>query len=187
MLNNNINYIGIDTSKPVLDVYMSSSGKYIQVANSATGIKELFKQLKSESGEVFLAFEPTGGYERLLKSLCLEHQVSFAQIHAANIRNFAKAKGRWAKTDKIDARIIAEYAESFSVKPQLSLYDENLLHLKSLNQRRQQLLCELNRETNRLEVQQPKVLEASITKHINWLRAEISSIDKELDDYIAEP
>ena len=73
-------YIGIYISKPALDIFIYSSGKYIQVANRSTGIKELFKQLKSESGEVFLAFEPTGGYERLFMNELVPIEISYQII-----------------------------------------------------------------------------------------------------------
>ena len=103
------NYIGIDVGKKFLQIYLSSIDTSFAVDNNINGFKKFIFYLNKhyrKLSDVLVAFEPTGSYETLLKKLLHQHKISFSIVHPTKVRNFAKAKGWLAKTDKIDSKLI---------------------------------------------------------------------------------
>ena len=131
--------IGVDVSKNTLDVFCHADNKFAQFNNTPDGIKKLIKWVQQRADESLVVIEPTGGYERMLQHMVLTSEgLHLAKINARQIRQFARAKGRIAKTDHIDARILAEYGMAF--KPRiLSLPPEYRQKLSALVKRRTQL------------------------------------------------
>jgi transposase len=103
--------VGIDVSKARLDCCMGREKKvFFQVANQERELREAFKKLKGQFPKLFLVVESTGKYHALLYSVATELEVPVAIVNPKRIRDFAKAIGQLAKTDRIDARVIADFA-----------------------------------------------------------------------------
>jgi transposase len=177
-------YVGIDISKDSLDVAIHGSEKQWHLANHENGIARLCGRL-TKLNPALVAFEATGGYEKRLLISLREAGVQAVVINPRQIRDFARSMGKLAKTDIIDARIIAHYA---SIAPDLQpkAVPDNQ-ELKDLVSRRTQILEIMTAETNRLRgVSQ--VLRARIEDHIDWLKQELERIARELQRIIeADP
>ena len=169
-------YIGIDVGKHELEIYHNNSS--FCVANTTVGINKLIKYLKEQScSDMLIVFEATGGYERPLKSRLEEKNYSYHMAHPNKVRAFAKARGSLAKTDKIDAKLIAQYSEL--MQPTADSTEKNQA-IKELLRRREQLIAEKNREGNRLDKEYSKNITLSIQKHIRWLNKEIKAVESQL-------
>lgn len=170
--------IGIDVGKFELETYITN--KSITFKNNVSGIKKLLKLLAKEnenSTEIFVIFEATGGYEKLLKQSLKDKKISYHMAHPNKVRALAKAKGLLAKTDKIDAKLLVNYGEI--MKPNADLSQDNA-EIKELLKRREQLLEEKNREGNRSDKELNEFVKRSIKKHLRWLDDEIGLIEKQL-------
>jgi transposase len=106
--------IGVDVAKDTLDIHCLMTGQYLQVENQQSAITAWLKTI-SQTGVIMLTVEKTGGYEERLRELCVEHLVPVHVAHPARVHYFAKQKGYFAKTDRIDARILAEYTHQEQV------------------------------------------------------------------------
>jgi transposase len=174
-------YVGIDVSKAILDVAIGQAGDFWQVKNSQKGIKKLVKRLK-EISPILVVFESTGGYELSAAKASYVAGISVAVVNPSRVREFAKSIGQLAKTDKIDARLIALFAER--VKPAPSrLPDEDEQHLTALVRRRRQLLEMRTAEINRKD-RTHHTMQAQLQSHIDWLTTEIQTLNQEIDDFI---
>ncbi len=139
--------VGIDVSKVRLDVAFRPSGKRLMVSNSGRGISRLVNLLKREPPEC-VVLEATGGYELKLLERLLVEKLPTVVANARQVREFARATGRLAKTDAIDADVLAHYAEA--LKPeQRTLPDLQTRKLRALLARRRQLLGMIVAEGNR--------------------------------------
>jgi transposase len=173
-------FVGIDISRDSLDVAVHNSAQRWQFANSETGIAKLCKTL-AKLNPVLVAFEATGGYEFPLYVALDAANLPAAPVNPRQTREFARSMGKLAKTDAIDARIIAQYA---SANPELKpkrIADTQ--ELKEIVTRRIELLQTLTAETNRLKGAR-HLRRASIEEHIHWLKQEIANIDREMKDAI---
>jgi transposase len=168
------NYIGVDVSKDKLDIY--NSGKSSVIANSAKSIRK-FIGLLSEYDIVI--FEASGGYESLLANILSEQSKPFCLENPRKIRDFARAAGVMAKTDALDARIIALYGER--MQPRLSAPIDSVLC--ALVARRDQLVGMRAAEKNRLQ-KAPQRLHSSINSTIEHLSQQIASIEREIKTYV---
>ncbi len=126
--------IGVDVAKKKLDVYSRSSGEHKVFPNDIKGLDSMFLYLRKSKVDLLIC-EPSGGYERLFIVQATHHRLPVAMMNARQIRDFAKAKNILAKTDKIDARLIAEYGAVFRPAPQQ--YKANTLLSDYLLRRRQ--------------------------------------------------
>jgi transposase len=176
------NTIGIDVSKAKLDVHVRRDRKDVQFDNSADGIKECIK-LCTKIKPDLIAMEATGGYEYLAAAKLLAEGFAVAVVNPRMIRDFARALGKTAKTDKIDAMIIAGFAARCEPLPQNRI-DDNCRKLKALTARRQQLLEMKTSENNRMEHAIDKEIRRSIEKLIKIIESEIESIDRQIRDHI---
>jgi len=186
-------HVGIDVSKKTLDVYIlpsegkgGSQGESFVVTNDQEGIDELLRRL-AEPGlsPKLVVLEATGRYERLAASSIAAKEIPVAVVNPRQARDFAKAIGKLAKTDKIDAFVLARFARA--VEPRASVIpDEEATALRAILARRRQLIEMLVSENNRLKMAREKPLQKRIRSHIKWLEREIERTDSDLDHAIEE-
>jgi transposase len=176
-------YIGIDVSKAILDIFISADTSYHQYENSISGIKKLMAKLKKYPNEhMLIAMEATGGYEKLTGRTLVKNNLIVTIVNPRKIRDFAKASGKLAKTDKIDARIIATYAEKMQPESRLAMYEKHD-KIAELSVRRSQLVAMIVAEKNRLDKVSGEIRK-SILRIIKLLEKELSEIDGELKNTI---
>lgn len=162
--------VGIDVSKAVLD-WAQSEGAAGQVGNDEDGIAALVVQCR-ELNPARIVLEATGGYEVACATALMSAGLPVVVVNPRQVRDFAKAVGRWAKTDALDARVLAQFAAV--IRPQVRpLPDEKARELEALIARRRQLVTMQTMEKNRLTQALPKV-RPGIRDHIDWLRRQIA-------------
>jgi|AP12_2_1047962.scaffolds.fasta_scaffold02458_4 transposase len=168
---------GIDVSKGRLDVALLPGSERLQFGNDAAGIGELVKQLQAAKAEL-VVMEATGGYETAPATAIAGAGLRLAVVNPRQVRDFARATGRLAKTDRIDAELIGAFAQA--VEPQITaLPDEDTRALEALLVRRAQLIAMRTQESNRLALTQG-VMRKQIKTHIAWLDRAIGSLDTDL-------
>jgi transposase len=176
-------FIGIDVSKARLDVAMHPSAEKLSVSNDEAGIGALVQRL-SEVKPALIVLEATGGLERSIAGALGSAQLPVVVVNPRQVRDFAKATGQLAKTDRIDALVLARFAEA--VRPPLRpLPDEVSLELRALIARRRQLIEMMVAERNRLSAAS-RAVRKRIEAHLRWLEAELERADKDLDQAIRQ-
>src|SRR5216684_4406858 len=174
-------FVGIDVAKAQLEVFMRPGGESFAVANDEVGIGELRRRLAPAD---FVIVEATGGLEMPVASTLAAAGRAVAIVNPRQVRDFARATGRLAKTDRLDAEVLARFGEA--VRPEARpLADEQAQALEALVTRRRQLIEMLTAEKNR-RARAPKVLHRSIDEHIRWLEKRLSGLDAELAELIRE-
>lgn len=175
-----MSFIGIDVCKDFLDVAIfEHEKKEWRVPNRSEAINELLEQLSSYE-PLLVVFEATGGYEAELMRACVLAQVKFARVKPRQVRNFARATGRLARTDKLDARLLAHFAHSVRPEP-TTPPDEEALALRALVARRRLLEQLRSDERKRLrQANHPSVL-THIKEHLDYLKGAIKAADAEID------
>ena len=170
-------WVGIDVSKDSLAVYNSATGESQEYPNQPTGFAQLSQSLQQLSNPAIVC-EATGGYE-LEMAIFLDSQGYVVSIvNPRPVRDLAKGLGQVAKTDKIDARMIATYGEL--VKPEATVFaSETEQEMKAWLQRRQQLVDMSSAEKNRRHQASRRTKDA-IDEHIEWLEKQIKAIDEKL-------
>ncbi len=171
-------FVGVDVSKEGLDVAVRPGGEQWSEANDAAGVKRLVKRLK-ELNCMRIVVEATGGYETLLVSALWTQGLPVVLVNPRWVRAFARGLGQLAKTDAIDARILALYAERAELKVR-ELPNDELRQLRALCARREDLLDMLTAENNRLEHAQGAV-RTQIKRHIEYLRKQLKHLDHDID------
>ena len=176
-------FVGIDVSKARLDVAIHSWDETESVNHDRAGIESLVKRLQ-EIGPVLIVMEATGGYERKILRALASAELPVVAVNPRQVRDFAKATGQLAKTDRIDARVLARFAEAVrpAVRP---LPDEITVALRALIARRRQITEMIVAETNRLSGA-PKAVRKRISAHIGWLKKELQRADHDLDQSIRQ-
>lgn len=170
-------YIGIDVSKSRLDVAQAPRGEAWSVSNDAEGISSLALRL-SELKPALVVLEATGGYEIAPAAGLIAASLPVVVINPRQVRDFARAKGLLAKTDKLDAQVLADFAEA--MKPEVRpLPSAAVQDLSGLVRRRQQLVDMVTAERNRARLAKPAV-RADINAHIQWLQRRLEDIEKQL-------
>lgn len=168
-------HIGVDVGKFDLDFHCHESGEHFSVSNSCAGIREAFRHLAKYRIER-LVVEATGRHEQALVRAAQKHHVPVVIAQPIAIRRFAGALGILAKTDKLDSRVIAQYAAV--MKPEVrELPDETTRKLKDLTIRRKQIIHMITMEKNRLQVM-PAFLKADIRRLIGSLQRQQQKIDE---------
>ena len=174
MLNKNEkSYIGIDVSKAMLDVYILPNHKYLQFRNDCSGIEKLIKKLHLFPSAL-IAMEATGGYERQSAEGLTKANLQTCVLNPRQVRDFIKGLGKLAKTDKIDAEMLALFAEKVQPTPNVNC-DENQRKLAEYVDRRSQLIKTINMERNRLE-NVSKEIKKSIMRVTKTLEKELNKI-----------
>lgn len=172
-------WIGIDISKATLDVYIRPLGKTLRFANTAEDISKLVEELKSITLNV-IVLEATGGLETELVIQLQSAELPVALINPRQGRDFAKATGKLAKTDAIDAQILAHFGEA--MQPQiLAVESEESRQLSDLISRRRQLVEMRTAEKNRRERARGKAL-ADIEAHLEYLDNCLEKLNQEIEE-----
>ena len=174
--NQSIN-IGVDTGKFQLDIYIRPLNIYFTVSNDDKGIKEAVKEIKKHKPEHIIV-EPTGRLEMPFIMACAKADLPFVIANPVHVKRFAGAIGQRAKTDKLDAKLIANYGEA--IKPSLSqLKPENMRLMSDLVARRNQLLVMQTMEKNRLQIL-PKELTITIKPILTAFKNQIDKIENKI-------
>lgn len=176
-------YVGIDISKSHLDVAVGQDGEYWQAGNDHIGIQRTVARLKVIQ-PALIVVESSGGLETALITELYAAGLPFALVHPGRVRDFARSIGLLAKTDKLDARLLARFAEA--IKPSVSrLPGEAEQVLNALMLRRRQLLDMLVAENNHLASTRLS-LRPKVEAHIAWLQAELADLDQQIEDQIQQ-
>lgn len=171
------NFIGIDVSKERLDVAVFPAKQTWQYANDETGIAKLVDRLLKLSSTL-VVMEPTGGLEAPVAGALSAAGLKVAVVNARQIRDYAKATGKLAKTDRLDALVIAQFAAVIKPEPR-ALLDEQAEEIKEAVSRRRELVDMITAEKNRLAIAR-KFLKPQILDHIQFLKKEL----QDTDDYL---
>jgi transposase len=176
-------FVGIDVSKRWLEVQVHGEAESRKFGNDLDGIRNLLEQMKALQ-PVLIVFEATGGYERRAAKALSEAGLAVAVVNPTRVRRFAEALGILAKTDKIDAKVIAHFASVVRPAPngQRSDLEEQLA---ACVERRRQLLVELAAEKNRLSTC-PACVREDIEEHIAWLEEHVDSLEAEIQNCIMQ-
>jgi len=174
--------VGIDVSKDRLDVAVRPAGKAFVVERSAAGLEGLVARLR-ELAPYLVALEATGGYETIVAAALAGAALPVVIVNPAQVRDFAKALGRRAKTDPIDAAVIAHFAEATKPEPR-PLPDEATQLLADLVARRRQIVEMIGAERQREKRVRIAHLRKSIARLIKALEKELASLDADIDDAV---
>jgi len=171
-------FVGIDVSKARLDVAVGSTGESFAIDNNGRGITDFVGQLR-KLGPELIVLEASGGLETVLVGELAAAQLPVAVVNPRQVRDFARANGQLAKTDALDAKMLALFAERMR-PPLRALPDEQTRQLQALVTRRRELVEMLTAERNRLTAV-PKELHREIRAHIRWLEARLEDRNRDLD------
>lgn len=174
-------WIGIDVAKAQLDIAFGATGDTMSVTNDDAGIGTVLAELGSRNcGLVVL--EATGGFEVPLVSNLVAAGIPVVVANPRQVRQFARATGQLAKTDLLDARVLALFGER--IRPEVRpIPDEATRQLDALLTRRRQITGMIVAERNRAGFA-PATLQKSIEKHVRWLQRELDNIDADMSGTI---
>jgi len=176
-------FVGIDVSKARLDVGVRPSDERTSVPYDAPGIATLLVQL-TQLQPTRIVMEATGGLERPLVRALMDAALPVIVVNPRQVRDFAKATGQLAKTDTLDAQVLARFAEV--IQPSLRVIpDAQTQELAALLARRRQVLAMQGAEQHRLD-RAPDRVRKRIEVHVRWLRDELARLDADLDDLIQQ-
>ena len=170
-------YVGIDVSKATLDAAVRPTGQRLSVPNQEKGVRELVDSLGDPS-QALVVMEATGGLELPVAAALAEAGFSVAIVNPRQVRDFGKATGKLAKTDRIDAQILAHFGEAIQPEPRPVPEGEALL-FKQILSRRRQLVEMITAEKNRLSTTSP-ALRRDVQAHIAWLQESLAKLDDDL-------
>lgn len=173
--------VGIDVSKDRLDIAVRPSGEVFAVPRTPASLDALARRLKDFNPQL-VALEATGGFETVVTATLVAAGLPVVVVNPAQVRSFAKAIGQRAKTDPIDAGVIAHFAEA--TRPTVrSLPDADTQMLADLVQRRRQIIEMIGAESQR-EKRATARLKKSIARLLKALQKELNSVDTDIDDAI---
>lgn len=175
-------FVGIDVSKGVIDVHVRPGGAACQFANTSEGLDALLDWLRP-LGTTLIVVEASGGYERALLTALHLGGLPVSLVNPKRVRDFAKALGRLAKTDAIDAAVLARFGEMLR-PPVWSMPDADAQKLQALLTRRTQLVGMRTMEKNRLAALSVSRVRRSVQNVIRTLDREIRQADKDLGEAI---
>jgi transposase len=176
-------YVGIDVSKARLDVG-TSGGDGWQEDNDDEGVGRLAARVAALN-PLGVVMEATGGYESAVAAALWAAAVPCCVVNPRQVRDFARAKGILAKTDTIDAAVLASFAETFKPEPR-PLPDAKAKELEELLTRRRQLIDMITAEGNRLAATRSKALRKEIGQHIEWLQRRLRLTNKDIDGAVKD-
>lgn len=175
--------VGIDISKRQLDVAVAGEATAREWTNDAKGIGDLSRWLKKLRPKL-VVMEASGGLEGPLVGHLAGEQLPVAVINPTRIRAFARAEGQLAKTDRIDAAVIARFGLKMEPAPQRP-HDQTQIDLNALVTRRRQVVTILTSEKNRLHTA-PDVIREDIENHIAWLQTTLEKLDQQIAQTIVD-
>jgi transposase len=174
--------VGIDVSKDRLDIAVRPSNESFSVGRNAAGLEQLIARLRQLSPRV-VALEATGGFETVVAAALSAAGLPVAIVNPAQIRAFARAIGQRAKTDPIDARVIAHFAEATNLEPR-PLPDEQTRLSADLVGRRRQIIEMMGAERQREQRLSAPRLKKSIARLVKALEKELASLDTDIGDAV---
>ena len=175
-------FVGIDVSKLRLDVAAHVGGISFVVDNTELGLKQLCERVAALKPEL-VVMEASGGYERLSVAALASAGLPVVLVNARQVREFARASGVLAKTDRLDARVLAHFAAA--VRPSVrALPDEQHQTLDELLARRRQIVAALVAEKNRLGLARTRLVKRTVREAAGTYERLLRLIDRELDDLI---
>jgi transposase len=175
-------FIGIDVARESLEIATRPTGDHWQVGNDPDGISALVARLQAVR-PVLIVLEATGGLELSVLAALGSVGLPVVAVNPRQVRDFAKAIGKLAKTDALDAQVLAHFAEA--VRPEVRpLPDAATRELSALVTRRRQLVEMLTAEENRRKTAPHAAIRADIQEHIAWLRKRLHGVDRELGQAI---
>jgi transposase len=174
--------VGIDVAKATLDAYVHPSGGRFPVTNDDIGIRALLEHLKAFP-QATVILEATGGLEFRVAAALTSAEFRVCIVNPRQVRDFARAMGRLAKTDPIDAETLALFGDRVRPEPR-PLPDSALRSLEAHVARRRQIVDMITAESNRLGQATDPDIKKQIKRHITWLQRELKSVDTDLGDAI---
>ncbi len=175
-------FVGIDVSKDRLDVHVRPSGEAFAVSRDGKGLEQLTDRLKVLSPQL-VALEATGGFETIVAAALVGADLPLVVVNPAQIRHFAQAIGKRAKTDPIDAAVIAHFADA--VRPALRpVADEAARLLAELVGRRRQIIDMIVAERQREKRANNSRVRKSLARHIAMLERELGEINGDIDTLV---
>jgi transposase len=177
-----MSYVGIDVSKDRLDVHVSPAGETWTVARDGEGLETLVSRLAAAS-PALIGLEATGGYETVVAAALGAAGLPLAVINPAQVRHFAQALGKRAKTDPLDAAVIARFVEA-TRPPVRPLADADARALADLVTRRRQIIAMIVAERQRLSRTQARRPRLSIERLLGALQKELSDLDGAIDEAV---
>lgn len=172
-------YTGVDVSKDKLDVYDALEGRSLVIANTAAAVRKLIKDFPDR----FFVFEATSACDDVLRETLSAAGVAFARVNPRQARDFARSRGYLAKTDKVDAKMLADFGARN--EPARTI-ESSKAHkrLAALMHRRDQLVSDLVAARNRCKQVTFADIRRDIERNIAWLKRELERIDRKLAGHI---
>lgn len=177
-------FVGIDVAKVSLDIAVRPTGETWQVANEASSLPEVIARLGALP-PALVVLEATGGYEHLVVAALATAGLPVVVANPRQVRDFGRAVGQLAKTDRIDAALLALFAERVRPEPR-ALPDEAAQALDAVLTRRRQVLEMLTAERNRLGFARAPRIRRSLQQHIRWLERQLAEVDRDLEGTIQQ-
>lgn len=175
-------FVGIDIAKGGLDISIRPSGDSWSISNEPAEVLALVQRLR-ELQPTLIVMEATGGLEIPIWACLSGSELSVAVVNPRQVRDFAKSTGRLAKTDRLDAAVLAYFAQAIRPAPR-SVPDAEAQEFEGLLARRRQLIEMITAESNRLKQARPSI-RGRIKAHLQWLKEELEGIDQELRELVA--
>jgi transposase len=176
-------YVGIDVSKDRLDIAVRPTEDTWSVANDASGIPEVVQRL-AQLHPKLVVLEATGGLQLPVVAALASAGLPLSMVNPRQVRDFARATGKLAKTDQLDAQVLAHFAEAVRPTP-YPLPDAQTQELTALLTRRHQVVEMLTAEKNRLRTTRESVRQR-VQDHIRWLEQELADLDDDLERTLRE-
>lgn len=176
-------YVGIDVSKDQLDIAVRPTGETWSMPNDASGITELVQRV-AQLHPKLVVLEATGGLQMPVAAALASAGWPLAMVNPRQVRDFARATGKLAKSDQLDAQVLAHFAEAVRPTP-YPLPDAQTQELTALLTRRHQVVEMLTAEKNRLRTTRESVRQR-VQDHIRWLEQELADLDDDLERALRE-
>ena len=175
-------FVGIDVSKDRLDVHVRPSGQSFAALRDSKGLEQLVGQLR-QLPPALIVLEATGGFEVTVAAALASAGLPLAVVNPRQIRDFARAMGRLAKTDALDAQVIALFAERIRPEPR-PLADADSQSLAELVARRRQVVEMIGMEVNRLHQARSSRVQRMLRTTLKTLTAQLAQLDHDIDEII---
>ncbi|HZA24935.1 MAG TPA: IS110 family transposase [Dehalococcoidia bacterium] len=174
----------MDVSKDQLDIAVRPTGETWSMPNDASGITEVVQRV-AQLHPKLVVLEATGGLQMPVAAALASAGLPLSMVNPRQVRDFARATGRLAKTDRLDAQVLAHFAEAVRPTP-YPLPDAQTQELTALLTRRHQVVEMLTAEKNRLRATRSKAVRQRVQDHIRWLEQELADLDDDLDHTLRE-
>lgn len=177
-------FVGIDVSSKTLDVCLLPAGVAFSENNSGKGIARLVRRLK-KAGPTLVVLEATGGYQRTLVLALAEAGLPTAVVNPRQVRDFARACGILAKTDRLDAQVLAQFARDLRPKP-TDAPDQRQLELEELLARRRQLIARRTAEKNRRQQVLGRATLSSVKAVLRMLDHQVTELEGRITERLQQ-